>query len=897
MAPGLPRLARWLVTRIAPPEWRDSVEGDLVEERARRRARGRRAGLLWTSAAAASIAYQLRRDRRQGVVAADHSRPGLLDTMRFDLRQAGRAARRHPAFAIVTVLTLTLGVGANTAVFSLANWLMFRPVPGVGRPDDLVTLRMEMKSGAGGWYFMTVPEMRRIAALPGFVSGAVAAASSTSFHLALDHAPPVRVEGSLATSNYFDVLGQRLPRGRAFTPAEDDPGFASVAVVSDHFWRTSLNSDPAAIGRRLVLNGTPFHIIGIAEPEFRGPDRSGRTDIWVPIASHRLSLPSYPATLLTGDASLFSSVIGRPRAGVTLDHIRDQLKGLLATLATEKPKSFKYARGMFTVWSGPDVPRWQREGLRQMFALLLTVSGLLLLLTCANVATLLFTRAHQRYAEIATRQALGASRGRIVIQLVTEGLLFAGAGAGLALAGAAAMGQWIKGLVIARSLPAMSDVPIDWRVFLFAAGVSVAASVAASILPAVVGSRVRLSPALAQGARGQSAGGRHVRRALTALQVGVAVALLSVGMLLVRSMVARHRVPLGYETRNVLTFSLDANAQGYHEDRIARLFGDSLDRLRQQPGVVQAGYAWSAPFRPIGAGNQYRPADRPDSAPVGVDINSISDGFLPALGVRFVDGRDFTSAEARDSAKGGAPVVIINEALARKLFGTPAVAGRRLLAQFPEGASVTVVGVIVDIRERQIDYAPVEPRAYQPFAGGRMGWGTLHARLSAPMAVVAPRVREMMREIDPHLPMYDVELVSESVDRYLAEPRLLARTIAAFAALAVLVAGLGLYGVLARGVEERRRELSIRAALGAGPAAIGRLISREALLVTAAGGAAGFGGACWMAQLIQARLFGVTPYDPASMAAVFGIVLTVALASTLAPARRAARIDVVRELR
>ncbi len=892
---GLPRLARWLVTRIVPAEWRDSVAGDLAEERVRRKSQGQPAGLLWTTVTAASIVYQLRRDRRKPLVALQHTRPRFLDAMRFDLRQALRAAMRHPSFAVITVLTLTLGVGANTAVFSLANWLMFRPVPGVSRPDDLVTVRMEMKSGAGGWYFMSVPEMKRIAALPGLASAA--AASSTSFHLALDGAPPMRVEGSLATTNYFDVLGQRLPHGRAFTSAEDDPGFASVAVVSDYLWRTSLNRDPAAIGRRLVLNGATFQIIGIAAPDFRGPDRSGRTDIWVPIASHRTSLPSYPATLLTGDASLFSSVLARPRPGVAVDQIRDQLNGLFATLAAEKPKSFKYTRGVFAVWAGPDVPRWQREGLRQMFTLLLAVSGLLLLLTCANVATLLFTRAHERHAELATRQALGASRARIVRQLVAEGLLFGGVGAGLALAGAAAMGQWISGLVISRSLPAMSDVPIDWRVFFFAAVVSVVASVAASILPALVGSRVRLSPALAQGARGQSAAGRRVRRVLTALQVGVAVALLSVGLLLVRSMIARYQVPLGYDTRNVLAFSFDATTQGYERDRLRQLFGNTLDGLRQQPGVVQAGYAWSPPFRPIGAGNGYRPADQPESAPVSVDINSISDGFLPALGVRFLDGRDFTASEARDPLDLGARVVIVNDALARKLFGTPVVAGRRLLATYPEGAQVTIVGVIADIRERQIDHEPVEPRAYTPFAGGAMGWGTMLARLTAPVSMVAPRVREMMRGLDPHVPIYDVELVSESVDRYLAEPRLLARTIAGFAVLAALVAGLGLYGVLARGVEERRKELSIRAALGAGPAAIGRLISREALLVTFAGGAAGLGTAIWMARLIQARLFGVTPYDAASMGIAFGIVVAVALVSTLAPARRAARIDVVKELR
>lgn len=888
MTPELPRLARWIVARLAPPEWRDSVLGDVAEERARRHAQGRGTGVIWTTATAAGIAYQLRRSQQKGLITVSHPPSGFLETMRFDLRQAMRAAVRRPSFAIVTVLTLTLGVGANTAVFSLANWLMFRPVPGVSRPDDLVTVRNEIK--AGGLYFLTVTEVKRIAAIPGLASAA--AASVTSFHLALDNAPPVRVEGSLATVNYFDVLGQRLPRGRAFTAAEDDPGLASVAVVSDHFWRSTLNSDPAAIGRRLILNGAPFEIVGIAERGFRGPDRSGRTDIWVPIASHRTSLPSYPATLLTDNSSLFSAVLARPKPGVTLDQIRDQLKGLLATLATEKPKSYKYTRGVFGAWAGPDVPRWQRDGLRQMFALLLTVSGLLLLLTCANVATLLFTRAHERYAELATRQALGASRGRIVGQLLTEGLLFAGLGAGLALAGAAAMGQWINGLVIARNLPALSDVPIDWRVFLFAAAVSVAASAAASVLPAVMSSRVSLTPALAQGGRSQSAAGRRVRRVLTALQVGIAVALLSVGLLLVRSVIERYRVPLGFDAGHVLAFSLDASAQGYSDERTTRIFVDALDGLRRQPGVAQAGYSWREPFKPIGAGNNFRPASQPDAPPVSVDIDTISDGFLTALGVRFVDGRDFTALETMAKQ----PVLIVNEALARKLFGTPAVAGRQVLEGSPEGVLLTIVGVTADIRTRQISHEAVEPEAYRPGRGG-VGWGTLHARLTVPADVVAPRVREMMRALDPQLPIYDVELVSASVDRYLAEPRLLASTIATFALLAVLVAGLGLYGVLARGVEERRKELSIRAALGAGPAAIGRLITREALFVTLAGGAVGLGAAFWMARLIQARLFGVTPSDPTSMAIAFAVVTGVALASSLAPARRAVRIDVVKELR
>ncbi len=896
----LPRLAATIVERIAPARWRESIIGDLEEEHARRHAAGRLAGPMWAATAALTSSVRLRRAQRTPVEAGSSPAPAP-NRARFsgfgsELRQMLRAFRQHPGFALITVLTLTLGIGANTIVFSLANWLMFRPVPGVSRPDDLVSMRIEFKSGDGGFYFWSVPEMQRVAGTPGLAS--VAAAAASSFHIVIGDAAPIRVEGGVATTNYFDVLGQHMTRGRAFSPREDDPGLASVAIVSDHFWHSTLGGDPAVIGRRIVLNGHTFEIIGVAERGFRGPDRSGHEDIWVPLASFRQSMPSYPATLLTGKVSLFASLLARKDPGVTVEQIRDRLKNVLASLQTTDPKNFKYPRAMISARAGLDVPAWQRDGLRQMFALLLTVAGLLLLLTCANVANLLFARTHERAAELATRQALGASRAQVVRQLLLEGLVLSSAGTGLALVAAMAAGAWMNGLVVGRNLPALSTVPIDWRVFAFACATSIVTSVAASLLPAVFGSRVDLLTTLRQGGRGHSPAGRGVRRILTTVQVGIAVALLSVGLLLVRSMLARYQVPLGYDTKNVLAFSIDASAQGYSEDRTRHLYADALDALRQIPGVTAAGVAWVEPFKPIGGGLSLKPVDSPDFKPVSGDTNNVSEGFFPALGVRFLSGRDFTPSETLLTKGIGDKPVIVNETMARKLFGSTNVVGRVVDASYPEGTRLTIVGVVSNIRTRNVSYDDVSATAYQPFGQGFLsGWGTLHVRLNTPAAAVIPRVRETMRAIDPQLPIYDVELLSDAVDRYLAESRLLTTTIGAFAVVATLVAALGLYGVLSRGVEERRREFSVRVALGAEPFAIARLVAREAMLLTLAGGVIGLAAAALIGQTIKARLFGVVPVDPASLGLAMAVVIAAALLSALAPARRAARMDVVAELR
>lgn len=890
---AISRLAEAVINRLAPAPWRESLVGDLMEDRARRRAAGRFDGPLWQISAALVAALRLRAAERKAIDPMTSPFTPFA-TLGFECRQALRALRRRPTFSAITVLTLTLGIGAGTAVFTLSNWLILRPIPGIQRPDELVTVRLEFDGG--GMYTMSVPEYRAIAAMPGM--RALAAASDVSFHVATGADAPIRIEGAVVTTNYFDVLGQRMTAGRAFGATEDDPGRANVAVISDGLWRRDLGHDPGVIGRQLIVNGRAFTVVGVAAAGFRGPDRSGNADMWVPLASFRASMPSYPATLLTGKIGLFFSLLGRPAAGVSIAAVNDQLKITQANLAAAQPTVRKYEGAAFTAHPGLDVPAWQRDGLRRMFALLLGVAGLLLVLTSANVANLFFAHAHERADELATRQALGASRARIIRQLVIEGLALSLAGGALALLASAGLGRWIDGMVIARNLPALSAIGLDWRVFLFAAGISMLTCVAASLAPAFMGSRVDLVTALNATGRGGMRSARGVRRVLTFVQVAVAVMLLTVGTLLVRSVLARYQIPLGYDANQVLAFSVDSSVQGYPKDRIATYFRDTLAALRQVPGVSNAGLAYIEPFRMIGGGVSLTPAGRADAAEVIGDTNMVSDGFFPTLGVRLLNGRDFHPEEVFHSDAGGNGVLIVNEAMARKLFGTADAAGRQVTATFPERRILTIVGVVSDFRTRDVGDSPVKPTAYEPFGQSYLsGWGALHMRLTQPASVVGPRVREIMRGIDSQLPIYDVELVSDSLDRFLAEPRLLARTIETFAILATLVAALGLYGVLSRGVEERRREFSIRVALGAGPGVVARLITREAVALSLAGGLAGAVGAVWLARVIEARLYGVHPFDPVSIALATSVAVAAGLAASAAPAWRATRVDVVHELR
>jgi predicted permease len=887
--PRVGAVARWLVMRLAPEEWRDALIGDL-EEDARCR-RGRLAGAVWSVAAAAAYCGRIRWSRRGSAFAMP---TGGSSAPMLELAHAIRALVRRPAFAAITILTLTLGIAAATCVFSVANWLMWRPVPGVAEAGRLATFRKETADG-GSWA-MSMPEFRQLSTLPALSS--VAGRASDSLNVAPPGGIPARLSAELTSSNYFATLGQRMTLGRPFEPADDVPG-ANVVIVSDRYWEAALESDPAVVGRTLTINGHPFVVIGVAARGFHGPDRAGGADVWVPL----VSMSNNPADLLSNThIGVFLSAVGRLTPGATIEQVNAQAEALRLP-----PMQGVAGTLHFMAQPGLDLPAWQREGLRQTVLLLLGAVALLLVLTCANVANLMCAHAHARRAELATRQALGASRARVVRQLLLEGLILSSIGAAISLALAWALGRAIEGVLIGPRLPALGRVEIDWRVFLFAAAIAIVACLGASLWPALAGSRVDVVSALKQAGRGQMPSARRMRRVLTGLQVAVSVTLLCGGALLVRSLLARYQVPLGFDTANVLAFSVEPGRAGRDDVGSRQFFRDLLADVRREPGVAAAAVAWIEPFRLIGSGGTgIRAYGQGEDKQVSADMNAVSSGFFSSLGAHLLDGRDFTDEESPPSNQEGSGVMIVNATLARALFGTTDVAGRRVVIGYPSQPVRTIVGVVADIRTRSFG-APVDPVAYEPFGESfRISWGTVHVRLAGPPSpsasasqapVVVQRVREVVNRLAPGLPIYGVELLSESLDRYLAEDRLVTKCTVLFAGLATLLAAIGLYGLVARGVAERRHEFGVRAALGARPSSIARLVAREALRVSLAGGAAGLVAAMWLSRFITSRLYSVKPADPVSIGVTFAIVAGATLVATLGPASRAAKIDVAEELR
>ena len=652
-------------------------------------------------------------------------------------------------------MTLTLGIAATTCVFSVANWLMWRPVPGVTDADRLVSFRKETADG-GSWA-MSMPEFRQLSALSTLSS--VAGRASDDVNVAPPGGMPARLGAEMTSPGYFETLGQRMALGRPFEPQDDVPG-AHVVIVSDRYWETALVGDPGAVGRTLMIDRRPFVVVGVAARGFHGPDRAGTTDVWIPL----VSMSNDPVDLLSNPRiGVFLSAVGRLAPGTTIR--ASECASRDATAATHAgrhgaapPRGTTRARDAGLAARRPAPNRPVAAGRRRTAARYLT---------CANVANLMFAHAHARRGELATRQALGASRARVVCQLLLEGAILSAAGAAVSLVLAWALGRAIDGVWIGRTLPALSRVEIDWRVFLFAAAIAIVACLGACLWPALAGSRVDVVSALKQaGGRGQMPSARRMRRLLTGLQVAVSVTLLCGGALLVRSLVARYQVPLGFDTANVLAFSVEPGRQGRDDVGSRQFFRELLARVRREPGVASAAVAWVEPFRLIGSGaTGIRAYGETEDKQVSADMNAVSSGFFSSLGAHLLDGRDFTDEESPPSNQEGSGVMIVNATLARKLFGTTDVAGRRVIIGYPSQPVRTIVGVVADIRTRSFG-ASVGPVAYEPFGESfRISWGTMHVRLAglpSPSAsarqvpVVVQRMREIVNGLAPGLPIYGV---------------------------------------------------------------------------------------------------------------------------------------------
>ncbi len=825
-----------------------------------------------------------------------------------DLRHAARNLARSPGFTGAAILALALGIGGSAAIFSLVNAVMLRSLP-YPALDRLYLAHLKVTGGPAigpqrmPWSYPKWQTFRDIdtsfESLAGF--------TEDSFNLT-SGGEAERVQAEMVSPSYFGMLGQAPLLGALFpADAERPDGGARVALVSEGLWRRRFGADPAAIGRTVELDKKQLTLIGVMPAAFRG--LTGKADVWVPLSA--AGYLWYPQAL-TEEGNHWFDAIGRLRPGITEQGLAAAMTaaGERIDAAHPNPPEFKGD----SVWSAGAtslVAAREDARLRRALLVLLGAVGAVLLIACANLGNLLLVRAGTRRREMAVRAALGASRGRLMRQLLAESLLLAGTG------GAAGMlvAQWmLRGLAALRPETLsgwgvsasegldLAAASIDGRVLAFGVGLALLVGVATGLVPALRASRRGLVGALKEGgaviggARGRSrAWGRG---ALVAGELAVALVLLAGAGLLLRSFAKLSHLDLNFTPEHMLTAEFNPAQGDYTREAALQLHADMAARIGAIPGVTAVSLATCGPLTDSCNGTLLTRLDGkevPRSETVRVGAQFVSPGHLQTIGAHLLAGREFTAAD-----RSGAPrVLMVSAALAERLWPGQSPLGHHLApgqGGFEKAEQGEVVGVVADLRYRSLEDAPVFD-VYLPerqaFPNARM----LFVRTAGDPLAVLPAVRAAVHSIDPTLPLYGVRTMEERLGDSLSRARFAAFLLALFAGLALLLAAIGVYGVLAYAVHERRREIGVRVALGARRADIAGLVVRQGMTLAVCGALAG-GVAAWAASgVLRGLLYGVEPQDPAIFAAGPLVLLLSALAACLLPARKAARVDPMRVLR
>ena len=896
-------MRRWLealALRIVPGAWRNDVARDLDEERPAT------TGTLWLIAHAIVIGARLRCARavasaRSARVTIPRKSP-MQDFVR-DIKLAIRGALRRPGYSLAVIATLAIGIGANTAIYSVFNWVLFRPRPGVRAPQELVTIRYQTPK-RGGTYFVSYRDYAdlRDGVTQSFVGVAVAGPRLLDLSTGGD---PESVSGEIVTTNYFSLLGVTPVIGRDFEPAEEVPGGPASTIISHGLWRRSFKADASVLGRTLRLNGRPFTIVGVAPRGFQGRSHVKGADVWYTMSGHATMLPPGQGTppfgedraaLLTSRrSSMFGDAFARLRPGVTLAQAQAEADAVIANIpdfAAARAKPGTRSTIAPVLYPGIGVDLYAQERLTTLFPLLMGGVGLLLLLACANAANLLLARSTARSREIAVSQAIGATRFRIIRQQLAEGLVLSAAAGVAGLLLAMALTRLFDGMRLVTVLPEIKGITVDWRVSAFALTAALLTGLVFATAPAIASSRLDLQSSLKNGVTATRGGRRLLRGSLVTLQITVSVLLLIAAGLFVRTLQNIRNLDLGLQPEGLVSFTIQPSRFGFDNERAVAYIKALLQRIRDTPGISSAAFTFTTSFSPNRSELVFATPAHPDKQLDG-PVTTVSPQFFSTMRIPLLAGREFTDADQRaeNDTKG---VVIISKRLADMAFGSEPALGGQLVLAYPKGKVVEVVGIAADVRGRSVTQTP-EPWAYIP--ADQVSWGMIHARSALPEAQTIAAIRDAARSVDPVVAPSDIEVFGASIDRALAEQRLFARASAVFAAVAALLAGIGIYGMMSGTVAERRKEFGIRLALGARAGAVVRLVLRSSFTLAVIGLVAGLAGAAAMRRLVESRLYGVTPLDPATIAATITAILLIAILGSLVPAVRAARVDPVRSLR
>lgn len=815
----------------------------------------------------------------------------LFETLVQDARHALRALRRSPSFAAVAVGILALGIGGNAAIFSLVSAVLLRPLP-LRDPDRLVVLWAELSvAGAPGGPIRVEPA-------PGDYTEWKARSRSFAGLAALERrvynltgeGEPEKLVGLRVTGNLFELLGLRPLAGRTLLPRDEGPDSGPVAVVAESLWRRRFGADPGLVGRSITLGGLPHTVVGVVPGHFRFPDQEGT--VWVPASFT-------PAELASRGAHWY--VVGRLAAGISPRQADAEMKAIAQRLARERPDT---NAGVGATVTG--LHAQLARDVRPALLILLGAVATVLLIACANVANLLLARGAARQKEFALRRALGAGRGRIVRQVLTESLVLAALGVGVGMALCAASFDHLAAL-IPGTFPEGTGPRLDWRVLGFTAGTALVTVVLSAAAPAVVASRHGLVEALKQGpGRGAvSVAGGRLRPALVVGEISLTVVLLAGAGLLMRSYVRALDVDPGFDPRNLVVAEtvLAPARYGERPSRTA-FYHEVLERVNALPGVVAAGYVNYPPLtlkegRGLLAIEGQPPPPPEQRARHVVSWRVVSPRYLAALGVPLIRGRHLDERDGPDAP----PAVVVNAAMSRLHWPDGDPIGRRLKLGRAGGSNpwCTVVGVVGDVRQMGLD-VPAEPEVYfsldQPTGASPFFWPQhLVVRTQGDPLGLASALRRVVWEVDPDQPVSNLRRMSDIFDGELSHRSTQAALVGAFAALALALAAVGLYGVLSYDVARRTSEIGVRMALGAQRADVVGSVVGRALLLAAAGISLGVAGALALSRALASLLFGVGPADPVTFVAVPAAVLAVALLAAYVPARRAASIDPILALR
>ena len=833
-------------------------------------------------------------------------RANPLDDVLQDLKYAARSLSKSRTFTLVAVLSLALGIGATTTVFSLVDSLLLRPLP-VPHPERLVTLEQVSTDGVRQ-YNLSYDDTERFGELTGNAWSALAATSwadayDGSGEAAGDWRRAETLRVSLVTGEYFQVLGVRPRAGRALVSQDDTGAAAPVAFIADRYWARRFGRSGDAIGRDIQLNGTRFIVVGIAPADFDGDWVGWPTDVWVPSSSAAAILPAADGDIRT---RLQYKVIARLAEGVPPTGALASADAVYRDLQRRpQPLSGVMSEARLELVSAARGYSPQRASLAQSLTILAVTVGLALLVIGGNVANLLMVRTAARDRELAVRISLGATRMRLVRQLMTENLLLTGVGAAAGLLLAAWGTDILAGLIrsapvatIADGAPALElHVALDLRAVSFTAAIATAAGLLFGFIPALRGSSVALQPILQ---RRNVVAPRLSRRAeprtlVLVGQIAASTVLLIGTGLFIRSIGALRAEHLGFDRQQVLLVWALPGPTGRRGAALEALWGSIDDRLSALPGVDSVAVSVEGLLGASPGGGPSIAAVGSTEPPIQVERTmTVSPDFFRTVGQPLLDGREFDRHDGPDAP----PVTIVSESLARRAFGVTHAAGRHVRIG-GAGGPVEIVGVVSDARHAG-PRRPAEPMLYYPP-------GQNVRRLSRSMCIVvrsplapgslAPALRSELRAIDPALPVLRIDTVEEQLTSVLFQERLIIALAAFFAALAMLLTSLGLYAGLAFATEQRRREISIRIALGAAPSSVMRAVMRDGTVLVLAGLAIGIPAGIATLRLVSSRLFGVAAADPLTIVSVAVVLVAIAELAIFAPARRAAAVDPALALR